>query len=85
MRFLKAILFYPLLMIRRPVLLVGKVLAWVLVLGGVLPLMTGKASEVWGFSLGGILSGVLLFVLCQFYDELLLRLNPTGRELVLYQ
>ena len=85
MNILKATIFYPLMMVRRLVLSVGKVASWIFVLGGVLEWFLDKGSTRWSMSLAFVLLGVGLFVLCQLYDQLLLKLNPTGHELVLYQ
>lgn len=85
MRFLKAILFYPLLMIRRIVLAVGKVLGGLCVVGGILGWIIDKGSIHWGMNLTMVLLGLGLFVLSQLYDQLLLKLNPTGRDLILFQ
>ena len=86
MRIMKAILFYPLLMLRRPVLLVGKFMAGIMVLTGLLTrIPTGGTPVPWGMSLGAIFGGVVMFVLCQLYDQILIKLNPTDNELVLFQ
>jgi hypothetical protein len=85
-KILKAIFFYPLLMLRRPALLTGKFIAGIMVLAGLLTrIPTGGTPVPWGMSLGAIFGGVVVFVLCQLYDQILIKLNPTDNELVLFQ
>ncbi len=86
MRFLKSLLFYPLLWLRGLVLLVGKLMSGFFMLGFLL---------VGGFKFAGELevsgwivafyavAGVVVFTLVELYDQLLLRLNPTGYDLIL--
>jgi len=86
MRLLKTVLFYALLWLRGVVLLVGKVLSGGCLLGFLLVGGFKLAGELdvrwWIVAFYGV-AGLAVFTLVEFYDQLLLRLNPTGCDLIL--
>ncbi|RNA65314.1 hypothetical protein CR163_008835 [Prosthecochloris sp. ZM_2] len=83
---LKSILFYPMMWLRGVFLLVGKILQGFFLLGLILVLFIAQGQEYfWTLVLmfaGGSFS---FFLLTHFYDQILLRLNPTGKDLILVQ
>jgi hypothetical protein len=90
MRFLVPVVFYPMLWLRPLLMFVAKVLGWLSVLGSVGSGCFNLSSrdvplEVWGavFTMAGLAFG--LFLLREFYDRILFRLNPTGQTLILFK
>jgi len=86
MRVLKSLIFYPLLWLRGLFVLIGKVLGGFFLLGFLLVGGLKLAGELvvsgWIVAFYGV-AGLLVFTLSEFYDQLLLWLNPTRRELLL--
>lgn len=78
---LKGMVFYPLLWLRGLLIRVGRFLAGLFMFGVLLSFFVGdiptKISIAWG------LLSFALFMLCQFYDWVLVKLNPTDSILVL--
>ena len=86
MRILKAIIFYPMLWLRGIFLLVGRLIGGLFFLGFII-FMCAKLLGVeyvswWDVGLFGLFSFVI-FLLLQFYDQILLWLNPTDNILIL--
>ncbi len=81
MKILQSLLFYPLLWLRGLFIRVGRILAGLLLLGTVLSLFFGgvpvKATIAWA------VMSFALFMLCHFYDVVLIKLNPTDNILLL--
>lgn len=86
MTVLKSVIFYPMMWLRVPFLMVGKFLAGILLIGGLVFLLLGGGAEgansIIIFSFG---MSFLFFLLTIFYDQILLKLNPTGNDLFLKQ
>ena len=78
---LKGIVFYPLLWLRGIVIKVGRLLAGLLLFAALLSLWVGdiptKISIAWA------VMSFALFLLCHFYDWVLIKLNPTDNILIL--
>lgn len=78
--------FYPLLWLRGVVVLIGKVVSGFFLIGSLLVGGLKVAGEldvsVWIVAFYGA-AGVVVFSLTEIYDQVLLRLNPTGCELIL--
>lgn len=81
MKILKSILFFPLLWLRGLFIRIGRIIAGLFLFGA-----------IGGFFMGDlpvtlpIVCGVMsfaLFMLCEFYDWLLLKLNPTNTVYIL--
>ncbi len=92
MKILAQLIFYPMLWLRPLFLGVGKVVGFLFTLGFLLMLLlnlfvlsTSGQHLPWVsvLSLGAL--GFACFLLRQFYDKILLRLNPTGHDLILFQ
>jgi hypothetical protein len=87
MRILVQLIFYPMLWLRPLFLIVGKILGFLFTLASLgylfINLFAGGEYQRWDFV---VLFGALgfgCFLLRQFYDRILLRLNPTGHDLIL--
>lgn len=88
MRFLKAIIFYPLLWLRGIFMLIGKIIGGLILLsfiicvaGKLLGMLPDEASW-WDVGFIGLVSFVI-FLLLEFYDQILLKHNPTDTALIL--
>lgn len=79
---IKGIIFYPMFWLRGIFLLVGKLLGGFLLLGGIFEYFIGAPTIIWSMTLT---FSFLIFILRQTYDTILLKLNPTGRDLILFQ
>ncbi len=89
MKIIRFLLFYPLLWMRGLFLAIGKILSFICVtssaLMGILK-MTDQFSNIeWSQIIPLALVGFALFMLMEFYDMLLLKLNPTGATLTLHR
>jgi hypothetical protein len=89
MKFLAFAVFYPLLWLRSIFVGLGKLIGGVFTLIFVvllaIKILDSTTPVPW---LAVVLSGVLgfgSFLLLEFYDNILLRLNPTGNDLALYK
>lgn len=96
MRVVASIIFYPMLWARGLALVFLKVVGGLLSLAFLVMLLlkmfansstsSGGMSDVpWYGVAAAALPGLCCFMLRQWYDSILLRLNPTGHELYLYQ
>jgi hypothetical protein len=69
--------------------LIGKFLAGFFTLGFLLLLVMrfvyGVKGPPWGAIVASGVFGFVAFLLLEFYDSILLKLNPTGNELTLYK
>lgn len=83
MKLLKAALFYVLFYLRGLFMLAGRLLGGLLLLLCIVSLFI-KSYPWYASVVLGVL-GFATFLLRQFYDQLLLKLNPTGNDLTLYQ
>ena len=85
-KFIKAIFFYPLMWLRAPFLMVGKLLGGLFFLGALFALIFGQNQEhFWSMFLSFSGLSFFFYLLNQFYDQILLKLNPTGNKLYLSQ
>lgn len=79
---LRIIIFYPMMWLRGLFLWASNVIGGLFFIGGLIFLLGGFdkwiALMYFGLSFG-------IFVLKLTYDQILLRLNPTGHDLVLFQ
>ena len=86
MSLLKSIIFYPMMWLRVPFLMLGKFLAGIFLLGGILFLFIGSGVEgATGLIVTCFVLSFVFFLLNIFYDQILLKLNPTGNDLFLKQ
>lgn len=83
MKILKAIVFYPLFYLRGLFHRAGAFIGGAALLACLVSLFVEAAP--WHFTVTTGLLGFGTFLLRQFYDQLLLKLNPTGNSLTLYQ
>ncbi len=83
MTVLKAILFYPMLFVRKLFIGVSKFIGIVLILFFLGTLIFGGVPWIERLMVLGV--AFALFLLRQFYDIILLKLNPTNSELTFYQ
>ena len=87
MNFLKSIVFYPLLWLRKLFVAVGNFLAALFLILILFLIFAGdptKENHMRSILFSGGMS-FFFFMLTHFYDRLLLVLNPTGRHLDLEQ
>ncbi len=89
MKIIKMAIFYPMFWVRGLFLFIEKFVASLFLLAaifiGVLSAAAEEGDIAWGkVFIYGICS-FMIFMLCQFYDQILLKLNPTGNDLTLYQ
>ena len=86
MRFMKAVIFYPMLWLRGIINLIGRFVAGLFLLGFIFvccaKLLGVEYVRWWDVGLIGLMSFVI-FLLLEFYDQILLRLNPTDNILIL--
>ncbi len=83
-KLLRSTIFYPLFWLRKPFLLVGKVFGGFFFVGAVLVLFLVRGEEqFWSMFLTCTIMSFVFFMMNQFYDQILLKLNPTGSVLVL--
>lgn len=83
MRILKALLFYPLMLMRGIFLRVVHFFAGACLLFAIIGFFVSD-SDIW-FWAAYLAAGVVLEAIAHFYDAILLWLNPTNSELVLFQ
>jgi len=86
---LKSILFYPLLFLRGLIIAIGGLLSGFCILV-TLVLSIFKWTDnlpdmPWLEVLIPAGAGFVIFILLEFYDQILLKLNPTDSELTLYK
>jgi hypothetical protein len=84
MRVLKTILFHILMTFRRPITWLLRVFGGLLVMGGVLLLFAGKQIG-WLDKIMVFAFGIGLGAAAFYYDQLILKLQPEGTNLVLFQ
>ncbi len=82
MVWVKVIIFYPMLWLRGLFLLASNILGGFFFIGGLISWIAG--TDKWMILVGFGLS-FTFFILRHFYDQILLKLNPTGQELYLFQ
>ena len=80
---LKAILFYPMLFVRKPFMLLSKFIGIILIFAFTMASIFGGVP--WTLKLFTLGLAFALFLLRHFYDIILLKLNPTNTELTLQQ
>lgn len=86
MKVLKSLIFYPMMWLRGIFLLAGKVLQVIFLLGAILILFAGQGHDYfWTMLLTFSGFSFFFFLLTHFYDQILLKLNPTGNDLLLMQ
>ena len=78
---MKAVLCYPLLFLRGPLLTIARLLGGLCSVGGVIIATMAASSEgadkiPWTFPAGILTAAFVLFVLSQLYDQRLLKLSP---------
>lgn len=86
---MKAVLYYPLLWLRGPVRLLARLLGGLFTFGGLawaaFTLSDQSHSIPWGYSIGLLIAGFVLFILAHLYDQLRLKLNLHNTDLILLQ
>jgi hypothetical protein len=86
-KYLAAVVFYPMLWLRGLVLAVGRLVSGLAIIAaiviGLVSLFT--RYRLWLPAGLSALAGFIIFLLLQLYDAILFRLNPSGRALILYQ
>ncbi|HFU0470685.1 TPA: hypothetical protein ACGTTL_002458 [Vibrio parahaemolyticus] len=80
---LKGIIFYPLLWLRGLLIKIGRFLAGFLLLAALVTAFLPEIDKAFTTILA--VMSFTLFMLCHFYDWVLLKLNPTGHTLILEQ
>lgn len=86
MNIIKSLIFYPMLWLRTPVIMLGKIVGGLLFLGAVMVFFMEQDKEgYWTMQLTFVGLSFFFFMLNQFYDHILLKLNPTDSELFLSQ
>ena len=89
MKIIKALLFYPLLWLRGIVLRIGRLLSGLCLLGVASMLILKSIDKApnleWTQILMSAVMAFAIFMLLEFYDQLLLKLNPTSNKLTLYK
>ncbi len=83
MRILKSLLFYPMMLIRGLFLRIVHLLAGLCVLGLIITFFLDNVPTYLPFTY--LIIGSLLEALAHFYDVILLKLNPTDKDLILHQ
>jgi len=82
-KILKILLFYPLLWVRRLALGLERFFGGIFLLGFLMSFMIPDFPFL--ATIVMIVMGVSSIVICHFYDQVLLKLNPTDNELILFQ
>ncbi|NVK55879.1 MAG: hypothetical protein HWE26_09700 [Alteromonadaceae bacterium] len=89
MNIIKAVFFYPLLWLRGIFLGIGKISSVICLVSSVLMIilkMTEQFSTIeWVQIIPTAVIGFGTFILMEFYDQIILKLNPSGAELTLYK
>jgi hypothetical protein len=80
-KILKSVIFYPMLWLRGLFLRVGKFISGLFLLGLILGLLFRAPI---GYLIGCGIFSLGSFLLTFFYDQILLKLNPTGNTLTLF-
>jgi hypothetical protein len=86
-KYLAAVIFFPLLWLRGFVIAVGRAISGLCTISGIIAAGVAALTRYhcWAIAGGPILAGFLGFMFLQFYDSILVRLNPTGRTFLFYQ
>ena len=82
MSLVKSLVFYCLLYLRGLFLIAGKLIGFVALLTGVVTFLIGTSPWI-AACFVGVSFGI--FMLRQFYDSILLKLTPPGKEYILVQ
>ena len=89
MKFLQSSFFYLLLWMRRLVVGIGQMVAGFFLMAtivtGIACFFMQPEKRMWGLVVLSGVSGFGIFLLCQFYDQILIKLNPTDNDLILKQ
>lgn len=89
MNIIKTLFFYPLLWLRGIFLSIGKIVSVICLLSSVLMVILKMIEQFstieWIQIVPTAAIGFGIFMLMEFYDQILLKLNPTGAELTLYK
>ncbi len=80
---LKAIIFYPMLFVRKPFIFLSKFIGIIMIFMFIMANILGGVS--WTLKLFTLGLAFALFLLRHFYDVILLNLNPTNISLTLEQ
>ncbi|MGA9628423.1 MAG: hypothetical protein WBQ42_00025 [Candidatus Rickettsiella isopodorum] len=83
MTIFKAVLFYPMLFVRKPFIVVSKFFGILLTFVFAMTTILGALPWTARFLMLGL--AFALFLLRHFYDVILLKLNPSNIDLSLYQ
>jgi hypothetical protein len=75
------ILFYPMLFFRKPVLATGSLISLACFLGFLISAFFATTQTAIFF----LIISFIVFMICQLYDFILLKINPTNLDLTLYQ
>jgi hypothetical protein len=74
-------IFYLMMFFRKPFLIVGKFIGGIFFLGFLIAIFSGATQMIFAC----LIISFVFFMLCYFYDTLLLKLNPTNNDLYLSQ
>ncbi|CAK3333889.1 conserved hypothetical protein [Vibrio crassostreae] len=81
MNILKGVVFYPLLWLRGLLIRIGRLIAGLLLFSALLSALMGELPTQ--ISITFAVMSFALFMLCHFYDWILIKLNPTDNILIL--
>ena len=70
------IVYYILLYFRKPFFMISHFLSTILVMAAIVGYFTSYLSK--SYAIGAFVGSIVLFLLRQFYDEILVKINPTG-------
>lgn len=80
MRYVLRTIFYIMLYLRKPFMMIAKLLSVLMVIGGIGILVLGGPTKV---GIGSLIFSFATFMLRQFYDQILSKLSPPGYTLIL--
>ncbi|MBK2279822.1 hypothetical protein [Francisella philomiragia] len=80
-KFIISTIFYLMMFFRKPFLIIGKFIGGIFFLGFLIAIFSGPTKMIF-ISLA---FSFVFFMLCYFYDVILLKINPTNNDLYLSQ
>ncbi|WP_150467204.1 hypothetical protein [Francisella sp. SYW-9] len=80
-KIIMSIIFYLMMFFRKPFLLIGKFIGGIFFIGFLIAIFSGPTKMVFIF----LIFSFIFFMLCYFYDMILLKINPTRNDLYLSQ
>lgn len=82
-KILKSIIFYPMLWLRGLFKLGFKIISVIFLLGGIIFLIIGSEEMGMENIILAFVGSFVFFIIGMLYDQILLKLNPTGNDLTL--